>query len=89
MFKFIKKKLKRWLEEDDSIVKYPLEPRNSIRSANGTAFMIYSAHGGIVVETETYDSNIERSLRNLYVIRDDQDLGQEINQILFLEKLKQ
>lgn len=92
MFKFIKKKLKRWLEEDEMLIKnsyIELEKRPSIRSCGGTAFVVYQAHGGLVLETESYDERTDRTNRQLYVIREDQDFGHEINQILFLEKLKQ
>lgn len=43
---------------------------------------IYQASGGTIIETRVYDRIKDRSKNSLYVIRDDQSLGQEIEKII-------
>ena len=44
--------------------------------------LVYQATGGTIVETRTYDRQKDKSKNSLYIIRDDQDLGEEISKII-------
>ena len=48
---------------------------------------IYSASGGYVIETKTYDRQKDRSNANLYIIKDDTDLGEELSKIITMTAL--
>lgn len=55
---------------------------------NGINFVIYGANGGHVVETSKYDRVKDRHHTGLHIIRDEDDIGQEIAKILTLESLR-
>lgn len=44
--------------------------------------LVYQANGGTIVETRTYDRQKDKSKNSLYIIRDDQNLGEEISKII-------
>ena len=62
---------------------------NSIDSEKAIRFSVQKANGGMVVETNFYDRQRDRSHHGLYIIRDDQDLGKELGKIITMESLKQ
>lgn len=66
----------------------PSRTQRGITSNNCISFLVHHGSGGIAIETEYYDYQNDRSERNLYVIPEGQDLGQEINRILMIENLK-
>lgn len=51
-------------------------------------FNIYSANGGMVVETTRYDNVKDRQITGLYVINSDAELGEEISKIITMERLR-
>lgn len=51
-------------------------------------FSIYSANGGMVVETTRYDNVKDQQKTGLYVIHSDADLGEEISKIITMERLR-
>ena len=55
--------------------------------SNGIRFTIYKADGGHVVETRTYDKHHD-SQTSLYIISQDQNLGDRIAHILTYEAIK-
>jgi len=55
---------------------------------NGIHFVIYGANGGHVVETSKYDRVKDRHHTGLHIIRDEDDIGQEISKIFTLESLR-
>jgi len=61
----------------------------SINSDKGINFSVYKANGGMVIETRFYDDSKDRNRRGLYVITEEQDMGQEIAKIITIESLKQ
>ena len=61
----------------------------SLDSNKGIRFQVYKATGGMVVETSMYDQHRDRHTNGLYIITDDQDLGNEIAKIITMETLKQ
>ena len=61
---------------------------SSIDSDRGINFMVYKATGGTVIETRSYDQRTDRSIRGLYVIKDGDNIGDEIGKIITMEALK-
>lgn len=55
-------------------------------SAMNMRFM--RANGGIVINTNKYDSVKDRHYDNLYIVVEGQDLAQEISKILMVENLR-
>jgi hypothetical protein len=55
---------------------------------NGIHFVIYGANGGHIVETSKYDRVKDRHHTGLHIIRDEDDIGQEISKIFTLESLR-
>jgi 5S rRNA maturation endonuclease (ribonuclease M5) len=54
---------------------------------NGMRFTIYNANGGKVVQFSQYDKIKDRHYSSLYIIRDEDDMGQELSQIILREQL--
>lgn len=54
---------------------------------NGLAFTVYSAVGGKVIQTRSYNVGTDRHTSNLYIITDKEDLGHELGHILTVESL--
>lgn len=51
-------------------------------------FVVHSANGGRIVETNRYDRQKDRHTSGLYVITNDQDFGKEIDKIITMEALR-
>lgn len=51
-------------------------------------FRVWFANGGRVIQTNRYDRVKDRNFTGLYVIGNDQDLGEEINKIITMEGLR-
>ena len=84
--KWFKRKLRTWaLKDDDSIVR---AVRSHTVDSNGFNIRVFKANGGIVIETENYDSQRDRHHRSLHVIVEGKDLGEEIGKIITYENLK-
>ena len=54
---------------------------------NAMNFTVYRANGGTVVYCNQYEPIKDRNTSSLYVIPDGQNLGEEISQIITIEKL--
>ena len=64
-------------------------PYNSIDADKSINFKVIKAHGGIIIETRVSDPYVDkRPKTGLYIIRNDQDLGQEISKIITSEVLR-
>ena len=48
---------------------------------------VYSASGGMIVETKTYDRQKDRMNTQLYIINDPEQMGEELNKIITLVSL--
>jgi hypothetical protein len=48
---------------------------------------IYSASGGMIVETKTYDRQKDRQNTQLYIINDTEQMGEELNKIITMVSL--
>ena len=83
-----RQRIRNWLMRDDEEADVPqLVSENSL-SSEGMRLQIYKASGGYVVETRSYDSHKDRNFTTMHVIRDDQDLGNALGQIVMMEALK-
>ena len=96
--KHVLKKLVNWVLSDDAEKAYHDSPVSSSgnyggkvsrigESASGLNLTIYSAIGGKVVQFNTYDPTRDRMTGGLYIITDQEDLGEEIGQIITREQL--
>lgn len=56
--------------------------------SRGTAFTMYPARGGIVIQTVTYDEHTDRNITSLHVIPEDEDLDVALANIITIESLK-
>jgi hypothetical protein len=48
---------------------------------------IYSASGGMIVDTKTYDRQKDRQNTQLYIINDTEQMGEELNKIITMVSL--
>jgi hypothetical protein len=85
-----KQRFRNWLnsdyDSDKPEVGQDIEPSGV--SSEGMRFQLYRASGGYVVETRYYDQKNDRSHNKLYIIRDDQDVGEEMGKIITMESLR-
>jgi hypothetical protein len=68
--------------KEDYIISEDISNHN-----NGMRFSIYNAIGGKVVQFSQYDKIKDRHYSSLYIIRDEDDMGQELSQIILREQL--
>lgn len=94
--------MKKWLRKWLSSVLYPEdEVERPMKLASSTAIQedhfggakninlnVYFATGGVVIRSHRYDNKTDRSHHGLYIIREDQDLPQELSKIITVESLK-
>ena len=82
--------LKKLLKNFGKTSSNQIEPtrRNLIYGKDAVTLTIHQGYGGTVVETDFYDYANDRAERSLYVISENQDLGEEISRILIMERLK-
>jgi hypothetical protein len=90
MIKFLKRKLRNWLSEDDvkDIVVSSAQLSTNRMDSSGFNLRVYKASGGTVIETSVYDRHKDRHHNGLYVITDDKNLGDELNKIITMENLR-
>jgi hypothetical protein len=93
--KWFRNQCKKAWESDSSNEKCEVVPSsnklaNHIPGShdNGIHFVLYGANGGYVVETSKYDRIKDRHNAGLHIIRDEDDLGEEISKIITLESLR-
>ena len=48
---------------------------------------IYSASGGMIAETKTYDRQKDRQNTQLYIVNDTEQMGEELNKIITMVSL--
>lgn len=51
-------------------------------------FTVYNAQGGKILETRTYDKRNDRWTSSLHVIENNENFGDAIGKIVFMEMLK-
>lgn len=83
----IKQRIRNWLmDEDEQIYSQPVE--SDRLSSEGMRFQLYKASGGFVIETRHYDERTDRNNNKIYVITENQDLGEELGKIITMESLR-
>ena len=61
---------------------------NELDSRGAATIRIHGAHGGKVVEISSYDERRGEHDRDLYIVRDDADLGPELTSIIMQHSLR-
>ena len=62
--------------------------RSNLNDLNqGMNFTVFKATGGKVVQIHSYDPRTDRTQATLYVVTDQEDLGEELAQIITRESL--
>jgi hypothetical protein len=86
-----RQKLRNWILNDsadsyanDSIISVEESKFNS----EGMRLQVYRASGGFVIETRHYNRRKDENMNAMFVITEDQDLGEEIGKIITMETLK-
>ena len=95
--KWLKQRLRNWLNEPDEPVREEvyatkssnrLVSRSDIDSEEGLSITVRSAIGGRVVTFRQYDRKTDRSYHRLYVVPDDQDFERELGKMITLESMR-
>ena len=86
-----RQKLRNWILNDDVETDYSgnsicVEERHL--SSDGMKFELFRASGGYIVETRYYDSKSDRNHNKLYIIKDENDIGEELGKIITMESLR-
>lgn len=88
---WFKKKIRNWVFSNDISTSklVPVRESDSIRS-DGMRFTVYSAsEGGWVIESNSYDRKTDRSDNRLYIVHDQENLGERMGHIISIEALRQ
>lgn len=89
--KWLKRKIRNWLSEEVMVEKDRIVSTSTssdfAHRQNPLHFRIYDAKGGKVVEVYRYDRKTDRENSSLYVVENNENLGDEITKIIFLENL--
>ena len=88
-----RKWLRNWLERPDQDSNIPnLTSSAKLRVEDGLSgeplrINVYTASGGMIVETRTYDRHKDRQNSNLYIVNEGDDLGNELGKIITMASL--
>jgi hypothetical protein len=80
---WFKKKFKIGLNRTEEVVS-----SSGDLYGNPLRMSIFSASGGIVIQTTKYNQVKDSSDHQLYVITSDQDVGEQVSRILVMESLR-
>lgn len=88
----VKRWLRNWLNDEENTISVSAAPQ-VVGSAEVDAekfldFRVLFAQGGRVIQTRRYDRVKDRSNISLYIVTEDQNLGQEIENIITMESLR-
>jgi hypothetical protein len=89
--KWLKRKIRNWLERDDEIQLQRATVVERDRSApqqNGMNFCLYNAVGGHILESRNYNQKTDRTDGTLYMIHEDEDFAKQVAQAIMLEQMK-
>ena len=91
--KWLKRKLRNWINDYDGEVSMKLNASRDVEAQMCEAepilnFRVFSAVGGQVVEFRRYDRKTDRSDTSTYIIHKEDDFGEKISKIANLELLK-
>jgi hypothetical protein len=88
---WLKRKLRRWLNEEDIHLEgraTVIERDRSAPAMNGMNFCLYNAVGGHILESRTYNQKTDRTEGTLYMIHEDDDFAKQVAQAIMLEQMK-
>lgn len=97
MKKWLRRKLQNFILENDSKESTAaggiLVANHSVGFLDKEAhepiqFSVYNAQGGKILETRTYDKRASRWNTSLHVIENNENFGDNIGKIVFMEMLK-
>ena len=84
-----RQRLRNWLNKDiDDDFPQDVVVEEASLGSDGMRFQLYRASGGYVVETRYYDRKADRNENKMYVITEDQDVGDAIGKIITMESLR-
>jgi hypothetical protein len=90
--KTFKERIRDWLFDHDPSaddhVNFIRDDEEARLESNGMRFQLYRATGGYVIEVRSYDEHKDRTITGMYVITDDNNLGEELGKIVTMECLK-
>ena len=87
-------------ESDDGLVPYDHRKMTATISSRGhhsqtlssenepLRFTVYNASGGKIVEVSHYDQKRDRHETSLHIINSDEDFGESLGKIAFIELIK-
>lgn len=87
-----RKWLRNWLNQYENRVEKASNISIAVRESDSLSgeplrIQVYTASGGMIVETKTYDRQKDRTNTNLYIVNDGEDLGNELGKILTMASL--
>jgi hypothetical protein len=88
---WLRRKLRRWLDEEDEIKMSRatvVERDRSAPAQNGMNFCLYQAVGGHILESRNYNPKTDRTEGTLYMIHDDEDFARQVAHAIMLEQMK-
>ena len=88
--RWLKRKLRNWINSDDILSSASLVVRESISHDYGEPFRftISKANGGTIISTTRYNRKTDRNDGDVYIITDEQNLSDEVGKIVSMEMLK-
>ena len=87
----LKQRIRNWLmDRDDGAViqPSPVDRDGDKLQGEGLRFSVYRASGGFVIECRQYDRIKDRHLNSIYIVTEEEDLGNKIGQIITMESLR-
>lgn len=104
MLNYLRRRLYNWLREEnhrqEAVELKPLRIEDYVQdrmlNSRPLTFNLYRANGGWIVETKNHvDPNLiqlrganEETRPKLHIVHDDQDLGESLGKIVFMENLQ-
>ncbi len=98
MKNWIRRKLHSFLWPEDQPIAYDGSKMATLTSSRGhqslssenepLRFTVYNASGGKIVEVSHYDQKRDRHDTSLHIIGSDEDFGESLGKIAFIELLK-
>ena len=88
--KWLKNKIRKWLNEDDS-VSLKASSHWELNSPANTPvmhFRIYGAENGKIIEFNRYDSVKDRTATTNYIVGKEEDIGEKVSKYIKVELLR-
>lgn len=82
LYNILKKKYQYDLENQP----VPVQPRKL--DSYGINFTVHRATGGFIVEYHQFDRKNDRTDHTLHIVREEEDLGNELSKIISFQSLK-